>query len=401
MSIFSRLSFGNKTPHTHTPPPPAEMSFDYFANAAKYNRAIPREHYNGRYIIFGDDNLAPNRLNELYDSSAIHSAIIDLKKTMICGGGYTIEPFNPTNGYEAVAIKQIEREAEEDTTLKDFIENITQDYLIHSTVYIKLTWNEDKSKLISFKRYEPSTMRLGVNMSEPEIISRYFYSFDWADTGRFRITELAPRSRTNKEKVEVWRIIKKSPACKWYTYPQYGSAGNWIQLDSLVSLYHKSNIENSTNPGRIITFPTKPPTPEAKREIINRFNQTNTGPTTTGKSYLFFVDGKDNAPIVQTLEPTSMDKQFEVTEQQAIVNICTAHKMSPIILGLKSNSSLGNPQDLLNAFEMFRKTVVNPARMDIELIVQQLFQMMGVKANITINDFELELDKLPETKTAQ
>jgi hypothetical protein len=360
--------------------------------AAQYDKALPREYYNNRYVWFGDDNLFPQKINDMYQSSAIHSAICDLKRDMICGAGYTIEFDSDTPTLAAkVKVRQLEHEIEDDSSLQQFIENITLDYIIHSVVYLKITWNADKTEWLKVERLEPSTVRVGTDLRNPGKIHKFYYSFDWKDIGRFPIKEYPAYDKFSTNQCEVLRFVKRTPGMKWYPIPQYSSATNWIKLDSNISLFHKSSIEQSTNPSKLIVFKQKPGSPEAKRKIVDQFRESFTGPETTGKSMIYFADGPENTPEVTTLQPTSLDDQYTVTAEQALRNICHAHRINPIILGIKTSHSLGNPRELLNALEIFRKTVVEPTRGEIEHILTRILMGRKIDATITLNDFELDL----------
>ncbi len=354
----------------------------------KYNKSLPKEYYYGRYIWFGDDNLFPNRLNELYESVPLHSAIVDFKKLMVCGQGYSCSDEHlPLQ--EKIKLAGLKKNIQEDTSLQDFIENITLDLIIHGTVYIKLHWNADKTLLIGCERIEPSKIRLGVDLKNPEKIRTYYYSFDWKDTGRFTIKEYEPKSKDPKNKCEIWRIIKKSPATLFYTVPSYAASSNWLELDAKIPVFHKSNIESSVNPSKAIFFYSKPANDEARREIVRNIERSYSGEENTGKAMVFFFDGKENAAEIQTIQPDSLDKQFKETAAEAARNICYAHKINPLILGLKDGSSMGNPKELINAYEIFKTNVIEPARKDIEGILQQLFSWYGINTEIKLNNVEL------------
>ena len=392
MTRFERLKeslgFGAKLVPVQSEKKETYQGLDVIFGSSKYNKSIPREYYNGRYIWFGKDNLFPNRLNELYESVSLHSAIVDFKKLMVCGQGYTIDD-NGLTAVDKVKLAGIKNFIEEDTTLQEFIENITLDLIIHSTIYIKLYWNEDKTRLIKFERIEPSKIRVGVDLKYPEKPNKYFYSFDWRDTGRFIIREYEPKSADSRNKCEVWRVIKKSPGMLFYTVPTYSAASNWLELDAKIPFLHKSNIENSVNPSKAIFFYSKPANDEARREITRNIERSFSGEENTGKAMVFFFDGKENAAEIQTIQPDSLDKQFKETAVEAARNICYSHKINPIILGLKDGGSMGNPKELLNAYEIFKTNVIEPLRKDVEVIVNQLIKWKGLNVEMKLNNVEL------------
>jgi hypothetical protein len=363
------------------------QSFDMFGNPSIFKKTSIEFYNHTKWILFGRDNLYPQKLNDLYETSPLHSAIVDFKKLMVCGQGYTIDDSN-LNGYEKVALASIKNEIEDETPLQAFIENITLDLIIHSTIYLKLIWDDKKTKLLSVQRMEPSKIRVGVDMREPEKIKAYYYSFNWADTGRFPVKEYHPKSKNIENRVEIMRFIKKSSSALFYTLPNYTAANSWIELDAKIPVFHKSNIENSSNPSKAVFFYQRPANDEAKRDIIAQFQKSFTGEETTGKSMIFFIDGKENAPDIKTIEPNQLDKQFETTAVQGSQNICFAHKINPLIMGLKGDS-MGNPKELITAYEIFKYNVINPMRNDIEEIVNKIFQWKGIKAEFVLNDINL------------
>jgi len=391
MGLFDRFTAKKEQMAQVTPPMMKEEPMGFYAipGSVKYDKSLPKEYYNNRFVWFGDDNLMPNHLNEMYQSSPIHSAICDLKRDMVCGAGYTIALDSNTFA-DRTALRQFEIEATDESSLQQLIDDITLDYIIHSTVYLKITWNSDHTKWFSIERIEPSQGRVGTDMSKPGKVCRYYYSYDWKDTGRFSIQEIPAYDKLSKNRTEIIRFVKRTPAMKWYALPQYSAAANWIKLDASVSLFHKSSIENGTNPSKMIVFKTKPG-PEAKREIINNFQKSYVGEETTGKSMIFFVDGDEQTPEVITLQPAALDKQYETTAEQALRNICHAHRCNPIIMGIKTSHSLGNPRELLNALEIFNKTVVEPTQGEIEHIVNKILLGKGIPATFSLNKFELDL----------
>jgi hypothetical protein len=104
---------------------------------------------------------------------------------------------------------------------------------------------------------------------------------------------------------------------------------------------------------------------------------------------VFFFDGKENAAEIQTIQPTALDKQFKETAEEAARNICYAHKINPIILGLKDGASMGNPKELLNAYEIFKTNVVEPLRKDVEVIINQIIKWKGLNVEFKLNNVEL------------
>lgn len=341
-------------------------------------------------VYFGQDNLYPQHLNDMYNRSALHSAIVDFKKELIAGGGYTIEGKDSLNTSDKIRLKQFEDFIDGENSLQDFIDSITFDYIIHGTIYNKLYWNSDKSKLLKTKRIDPAKMRVGTDKKDYENVNRYYYCFEWSEYGRFGMQEMKPFDISSDEKIEIfrWRIPS---TLNWYSLPSYSAAANWINLDGDISLYHKSNIENSINPSMAIKYPEKPASDEERKKILLSLKKQAQGAKNAGRSMIFFADGKDNLPEIETIQVSNIDKQFNVTSDHIQRNICYAHKINPMILGLKTPGSLGNGAELEYAFEIFNKSVIEPSKRDIEQFLNKILKIKGLNVTIKLNEKEFNI----------
>jgi len=341
-------------------------------------------------VYFGQDNLYPQHLNDMYNRSALHSAIVDFKKELISGEGYEIEGIDSLDASQKIRLKQFQDFVDGERTLQKFIDDITFDYLIHGTIYNKLYWNSDKSKLLKVKRIDPAKMRVGTSKTDYESVNKYYYCFEWSEYGRFGWVELPPFDMTSDEKIDILRSTIPS-TLNWYCLPSYSSAANWINLDGDISLYHKSNIENSINPSMAIKYPEKPGSEEERRRILLNLKKQAQGAKNAGRSLIFFADGKDNLPEIETIQVSNIDKQFNVTSDHIQRNICYAHKINPLILGLKTPGSLGNGAELDYAFDIFKEGVIKPAKKDIEEHINKLLSLKGLNVKIKLNEKQFNI----------
>ena len=107
----------------------------------------------GSYVPFGEDNLFPQLLNQLYYTSPLHGATIDFKTNATLGGGYELEMdrLGAKGQVDAIAFtKKID--------LKQTIKAVTKDILIHNRVYF-LGCIDAKGKVIIKRRISPEKIR--------------------------------------------------------------------------------------------------------------------------------------------------------------------------------------------------------------------------------------------------
>jgi len=392
------IQFGKEEP-TSIPLPELGMDFasvnNNWGGNGVYNRGSGDlgdpyvEMYRGEGpIYFGQDNLYPDHLNDLYNRSSLHSAIVDFKKELISGGGFELDGLEALSASEKLSLIQFRDYIDGEDSLQIVVSKLVMDYLIHGTMYMKLYWNSDKTKLLKAERVEPSKIRVGVG-TDYEKVSKYFYSFDWKEYGRYGMKEIPNFNYTSSAHIEIIRFVNPNPTVNWYTLPSYSSAANWVDLDGDVSLYHKSNIENSVNPSMAIKFPERPASEEEKRKILNGIKRQAQGAKNAGRSMVFFADGKDNLPEIETITVSNIDKQFNVTSDHIQRNICYSHRINPLILGFKTPGSLGNGAELDYAYEIFTKSVIHPAQKDIEGFINKILKLKGLPVKFVFNDNEL------------
>jgi len=344
-----------------------------------------------KWISFGDTNQFPNYLNNLVNSSGLHSAIIDYKKSLISGSGYEILGDAVLTPMQKVELKQFTDLIDGKRNLASLIQDITLDYLVHGTVYLKIYWNSDKTRILKAERIEPSRLRSGYNKLNPEVITEYYYSLDWSNYGQWGVTKFPAFNKEVSERkpIEIYRWMVPNSAMLFNTLPSYTAATNWIQLDGEVSNYHKSNIENSLNPGVIIKFYKTPANDEEKRGIVNGIKKNYAGSSNTGKAMVFFSSDKETAPDIEPIEVSNIDKQFSVTADSIQRNICYAHRINPSLMGLKTPGSLGSSTELETSFDIFKEVVVTPSQYDIENIINKFITMNGLPVKIKLNDADL------------
>ena len=75
-----------------------------FAKSGRYNYNEPiQEVVNDEYVYFGQDNLYPNHLNELFYASPFHSSVINFKALNLIGAG--LDVIYPTTATETTKIE--------------------------------------------------------------------------------------------------------------------------------------------------------------------------------------------------------------------------------------------------------------------------------------------------------
>jgi hypothetical protein len=350
------------------------------------NQPLITERFSGEYIFFGNDNLYPNLLNNLFYASPFHASIINFKNEHIVGNGYDIITA-VTEQRELIAIEQMKYFFDE-----LFINQMGMDYNIHNRLTWKIYWNPEHTKIINIERIEPAKVRATKKVDGK--IKEYLINDDWT----LRLTglnqkEYIPAFDTfNKsQKVQLWVWQGYSPGLEYYCQPSYASSVNWLYLDGQISYFHKSNIENSINPSMVMKFYEKPANMAEQQEFVHNLKRSFTSARNAGKVLTFFSNSKEESPDIQVLEANKLDEAFITTQETIIKNIAYAHSMNPIILGVAQAGSLGAGTEYEAAYTIFKNTYVKNTQETLNKILTSFFKMNNLNAVVKLKEVNVTM----------
>lgn len=355
-----------------------------FLKIGKGNLSLPsiNKYYTQNGIVrFGNDNLYPQLLNQMYYTSAIHGACIDFISNAIIGGGYELTEF--TDLKDKIEFKTFDRINKISKLAKD----ITRDFIIHRRICIIVTKSAD-NKITKLKRIDPSTVRNSADNT------KFVYSSDWSTSQKTKSFERYSITENQKESMYVYQ--DSSPGQDIYPIPSYNSILNYCFLDGEQSFFHKSNIQNSVFPSLVIRRPKN----FSSIEELDNFKkslESRTGAKDSGKILVLTGSGIDDTPQIDQLTVSNNDKMFETTAKEIKESIAIAHKINPSIMGVKVAGSLGNAQELTMSYQIFEKNVVIPDRQIIQEILNDLLHIGNIESDLTINNYQIIGGELKDT----
>ena len=323
---------------------------------------------------FGVDNLYPEMLNQMYYSSPLHGAIVDFKTNAVIGGGFALKTDLLTT-VEKLELYTFERKI----NLKHIVKAVTKQLIIHNRVYFKICYGPNK-KITKIINISPEKVRVGRDRK------LYFLCDDWSR--RIGIEEIKPYhiAKTDYEQLYCYEI--KSIGQDYYSLPQYTSCLNFAFLSGELSYFAKSNIQNSVFPSFAMMFPKRPQSEEEKhmiKETIDRMK----GAANAGKAVAFFANSAEQLPKIEAMPTNGNDSLFQEASQLNTEQICFAHTIDPILMGVRTTGSLGGGADIKQAYVIFEKNVVMELRNCVEHIFNELLTISKIPADFTINNFQV------------
>ena len=355
-----------------------------FGKIGRGDLSLP--YVNGRYQVsgyvpFGQDNLYPEILNQIYYTSPLHGAIVDFKVNATIGAGYELKTDKLTP-QELLDLYTWEKKMR----LAKSVKAVTKQLVMHNRVYFKLHFDE-KNKLHKIENVSPEKVR--VNNTK----TMYSLCDDWAS--RIDVEEVKPYHPLNGDKCQLYSYELPSIGQDYYPLPQYSSALNFAFLSGELSYFAKSNIQNSIFPAFAMMFPKRPQSEEEKKVLRDTIDRMK-GAQNAGKGVAFFANSPDQLPKIESIPTNQNDKLFQEASGLNTEQICFAHTIDPILMGVRTTGSLGNGADIKQAYVIFEKNVVIPLREQVTEIFTELLNIARLKADFTIKNFQIINDAIVE-----
>ena len=335
------------------------------------------------WVNFGNDNLYPNYLLDLFLGSAINGALIKSIGAMIYGEGLAATNVDDNTDTKESYLRLTELlDNSDDDVLKD----LAMDLKLFGGCYVNVIWSRDRSRIAKIKHIPAQYIRSG-KMIDGEI-DTYYYSANWA---KHKKAEYRPRpyrafsTEDRSSASQILMIRDKNPALFYGFAPDYVAATDWIQMELEIAQFHLSNITSGMTPSMHVGFSNGVPTDEERRTIERQLNAKFAGSGNAGKILITFNDGKETAPIIEPIQMNDAQSAWEGMSNQAVNQILAGHRVtSPILFGIRSEGGgLGNNADeLRDAYSLFNNTVVIPFQHTL---------LKGLEKIFRVNDINLDL----------
>lgn len=327
------------------------------------------------YILYGKDNSYPDYLIYLYNSSALHGAIIEGKTRFIKGQG----------------LKNIHEEPKVDAFIEspnvlddsdELLSKIIKDRRIFGGYAIKVVWIAGQPRF-----YHIAYDSVRTNKYK----SKYYVSNEWtrgqslARTFKSRknmpndVIEYPPYNPTIRVGEQIFYVVDYRPQTKVYTLPEYIGCMAAIDNDIEISNFQLNNTKTGFSSGGMMTFFNGQPDNETKEGMIAELKENTTGSDNAGNIYLNFATPDEKSPEFTSFKPNDLDKQFEQLDKNVNQKILTGHGVtSPMLFGIKTEGQLGGSTELKEAWTIFTTNYVAPKQEEFNKELSYLLYSSGV-----------------------
>ena len=320
------------------------------------------------YLFYGEDNEYPELLYGCYEKCTMLQSIINGLSDYIAGSGLK-EDFDVTAQGDKCS---------------ELVKKIVLDYIIFGAFAVQIRRNSYGS-IVALDYVDVRNCRL----SEDE--NYVYYCRKWSKYAR------------DIRKYDRWnRNAKQSNSVFYFKNPKsrgvYGSPiWNAAIEDALTSIeithFHYSSIRNNFVPSAIVNFNNGVPTEEQQDEIEDRLNEKFSGSSNAARLLVSFNDNKESAVTVERLSEDGFDSKYQALRGSVRDNILTAFRASGQLFGVLPEQTGFNSVEYINAFALYKETVVRPMQIEIE----DAFGKLGY--DIELNEFVVEFKNNGEDTT--
>jgi hypothetical protein len=347
----------------------------HVVNFSSYTTPVVKEVQGKDYVEYGDNNDYFGYLIDRYNGSPTNNAILNSLMDMTFGKGLDASDS---------AKKPSEYAAMRGLFTKACLQKVVADYVMMGQCSMQVVYSQDHNTIVEVQHIPVETLR-AARCNEDGEIEAYYYAKDWEDVkGRRETAVRIPAFGTSREGLEILYIKPYRAGFYYYSPVDYQGGLPYAELEEEIANYHINNIQNGLSPSMLINFNNGVPSEEERRSIEQQIATKFSGSSNSGKFILAFNDNKDLAATVDPVQLSDAAEQYQFLSAEATQKIMVSHRIvSPMLLGIKDSTGLGNNADeLKTASTLLDNLVIRPKQ---EIIID------GIDMILAYNDISLNL----------
>ncbi|MGI9555050.1 MAG: hypothetical protein ACR2M6_03660, partial [Vampirovibrionia bacterium] len=321
-------------------------------NLSTYTSPEIVEKSNKEWVAYGNDNNYFQYLIDRYNGSPTNNAIINGVSEMIYGKGLDALDSNRKPEQYAKMISLFH---------KDCVRKLCYDLKLMGQCSMQVIYSKDRKTVARVEHIPVENLR-AEKCNEKGEIEAFYYSDNWSKVKRADDCTRIPAFGYSNESIEIVYVKPYRAGYKYYSSPDYQGGLQYAELEEEISNYHLNNILNGLAPSMLINFNNGTPNAEERQMLENRIYSKFSGSSNAGKFILAFNDNPESAATIEPIQLSDAHNQYQFLSDESGKKIMVAHRVvSPMLLGIKDSSGLGNNADeLKTASTLMDNTVIRP-----------------------------------------
>ena len=366
-------------------------------NLSTYTSPKIKETKTDNFVSYGEDNNYFQFLIDRYNGSATNNAIINGMSEMIFGRGLDATDSNRKPEAYAQMITLFH---------DDCVRRLSSDLKLMGQCAMQVIYSKDRKTIARVEHIPVETLR-AEKCNEKGEIEAYYMHPDWANYKKNDTLKRIEAFGYGKEAIQIYYVQPYKAGYKYYSPVDYQGGIQYAELEEEISNYHLNNIMNGLAPSMLINFNNGTPDPEQRQLIENRIYQKFSGSSNSGKFILSFNDDANTAASIEPIQLSDAHNQYQFLSDESMRKIMVAHRVvSPMLLGVKDSSGLGNnAEELKTASLLMDNTVIRPFQTLLINAFDDILAYNDISLNLyfkTLQPLEFkELDNVVDEETRE
>ena len=366
-------------------------------NLSTYTSPKIKETKTDNFVSYGEDNNYFQFLIDRYNGSATNNAIINGMSEMIFGRGLDATDSNRKPEAYAQMITLFH---------DDCVRRLSSDLKLMGQCAMQVIYSKDRKTIARVEHIPVETLR-AEKCNEKGEVEAYYMHPDWANYKKNDTLKRIEAFGYGKEPIQIYYVQPYKAGYKYYSPVDYQGGIQYAELEEEISNYHLNNIMNGLAPSMLINFNNGTPDPEQRQLIENRIYQKFSGSSNSGKFILSFNDDANTAASIEPIQLSDAHNQYQFLSDESMRKIMVAHRVvSPMLLGVKDSSGLGNnAEELKTASLLMDNTVIRPFQTLLINAFDNILAYNDISLNLyfkTLQPLEFkELDNVVDEETRE
>lgn len=319
---------------------------------ASYTAPKITENKKDEWVSYGDDNNYYQHLIDLYNASPTNNAAINGISQMIFGRG--LDATDSSKKLEEYAMMK-------SLFTDDCVRKLSYDLKLMGQCAMQVVYDKPHKRIIEVAHFPIETLRTG-KANEEGVIDSYYYFNDWSKIKPSDKPMRFSAFGSSNDEIEILCVKPYRAGFYYYSPVDYQGGIQYAELEEEISNYHLNNIKNGLAPSMMLSFNNGIPDEETQQIIERKIQQKWGGTSNAGKFILSFSDNAESSATMETVQLSDAHNQYQFLSDESMRKIMVAHRIiSPMLLGIKDSTGLGNNADeLKTASILFDNTVIRP-----------------------------------------
>ena len=327
------------------------------------------------YVTYGPKNSYFQYLIDRYTGSPTNNAIINGVSQMVYGEGLMA-----TDSEE----KPLEWAETQLLMTDECVRKLVYDLKLMGQCAIQVAYNKDRTRIAKVGHIPVETLAMEVADKDDGEIKGFYYCSDWEKIKPNQDLKRIPAFGTSREPIEILYVRPYVAGHYYYSPVDYQGGLQYAELEEEISNYHLNNIMNGLAPSMLINFNNGVPNEEERENIENAVRQKFSGSSNAGKFILSFNENTESSSSIEPVQLSDAHNQYQFLSDESMKKIMVAHRVvSPMLLGIKDNTGLGNnAEELKTASTLMDNIVIRPIQNLLLIAFDEILKFNSIQLDL-------------------